>query len=252
MLFDFIDSLKCIRNDEIDDYHCIINEWQKKNYHVALMPSITWYPGICNLFDQKAGAEGKDMIWIIPAGQAGFYWLPTLKQKIEDFYDNDEIYIGTESPFPGVEAESFEECILLSSNDLPDDTSKTILGANVILVRFSLSGGRESLLFILLDHQDNCWKNIIEKYKISLTWFVDSGRGTGDYYVRINLYQLMKNTALPELLPALYFKGIYNKGEIPDGFLYRYSLLSKPDRSGYDIWQTFSAVYDTGWKKCPE
>ena len=119
----------------------------------------------------------------------------------------------------------------------------------ILLFRFSLTSGRDTLLFVLLDHQDICWKNTIEKYNVSLTWFVDSGRGMGDYYTRINLYQLMKKTAHPDVLPAFYFKGLYNKGEIPEGFRFLYAMLSKPEANGYDIWRSFSAVYDTGWKK---
>ena len=121
------------------------------------------------------------------------------------------------------------------------------MGANVILIRLSLTSGSETLLFILLDYQNICWKNIVEKYHVDLKWFVDSGRGTGDYYVRTDLYPLMKHTCYPEILPKLYFKGLYNKGEVPDNFQFRYAMLSQPDKDGYDIWNTFSAVYDAEW-----
>ena len=90
-------------------------------------------------------------------------------------------------------------------------------------------------------------KKVIEKYNLSLTWFVDSGRGTSDYYIYTKLYQLMKQTQYPDLLPSLYFKGLYNKGAIPEGFRFLYALFSCPDKDGYDKWKTFSAVYDTGW-----
>ena len=77
------------------------------------------------------------------------------------------------------------------SDDLQNDPEHTILGANGLLVRLTLSSGKDTLLLILLDHQDNCWKKVIEKYRIHLTWFVDSGRGTEDYFTEVNLYQLM-------------------------------------------------------------
>jgi hypothetical protein len=210
------------------------------------MPAITWNSGTYNLFEQKAGLKGKNMIWIIPAGQAEYFWLPSLREKLVNFYENDEMEISNHSGFPGTEVEDFEECILLHSNDLQDNPEYTILGANVVLVRLLLSSGRDTLLFILLDHQDHCWTKIIEGYHIALTWFVDSGRGTEDYYARINLYQLMKQTSYPEILPPLYFKGLYNKGEIPEGFRFLYAMLSQPDADGYDKWRTFSAVFDTG------
>ncbi len=247
MINDFFNSLYCVSREEDSDYLDILKSWSKKDHHIAFMPAISWYSGTFNLFDQKAGADGKDMIWIIPAGQADFFWLNSLKHMVMDFYEKDEIEIDDHSHFPGIEAEEFEECILLHSECLQDNLEYTILGANVLLIRLTLSSGRDTLLFILLDHQDNCWKNIIEEFKIPLTWLVDSGRGTEDYYARINLYHLMKNTPYPETLPALYFKGLYNKGEIPDGFRFSYAMLSQPDADGYDKWQSFSAVYNTAW-----
>lgn len=248
MELDFFNSLHCVLPEEDSDYRSIIDSWSKKDYHMALMPAIFWYSGTCNLFDEKAGTEGQNMIWLIPAGQANFFWFPTLKEEIEDFYKNDEIELNNHEYFPGIEAEEFEECILLHSEDLQNNSEHTILGANILLIRLTLSSGRETLLFILLDHQDNCWKSIIEGFKIPLTWLVDSGRGTEDYYTYINLYQLMKNTPYPETLPALYFKGLYNKGKIPEGFRFLYAMLSQPDSEGYDPWKHFSAVYDTGWR----
>lgn len=249
MINDFFNSLHCVLQEEDLDYRSIIDSWTKKDHHVALMPAIFWYSGTYNLFDEKAGTEGQNMIWLIPAGQSNFFWLPSLKEKIENFYKNDEIELNNHEYFPGIEAEEFEECILLHSEDLQDNSEYTILGANVLLIRLTLSSGRDTLLFILLDHQDNCWKNIIEGYKIPLTWLVDSGRGTEDYYARVNLYQLMKNTIYSETLPALYFKGLHNKGEIPDGFRFLYAMLSQPDADGYDKWQSFSAVYYTAWNE---
>ena len=66
-------------------------------------------------------------------------------------------------------------------------------------------------------------------------------------YVRTELYQLMKYTCYSELLPELYFKGLYNKDEVPENFQFRYALLSQPDEDGYDKQNIFSAVFDTGW-----
>ena len=248
MLFDFLGSLQCVRQEENSDYQAILNTWREKNIHTAFMPAIHWYSGIFNLFDQKAGDEGKNMIWLIPAGQADYFYLTTLKKKIVDFYKKDLFEINDRVEFPGIEPEEFEECILLHSDDLQTDAEYTITGANVILVRLSLSSGRNTLLFILLDHQDYCWKNIHERYHVPLIWFVDSGRGTEDYFMYTNLYQMMKNTSHKDVLPALYFKGLYNKGEIPEGFRFLYAMLSQPDAEGYDFWRSFSAVYDTGWK----
>lgn len=213
------------------------------------MPAIMWYGGTINLFDQKAGTDAEDMIWIIPAGQADYFWLNDLKKTIVDFYETDLMDLGTRSYFPGIEVEEFEECILLHTDDLQSDPEHTVLGANVVLIRLSLSSGRDSLVFILLEHQDNCWKKIVEDYRIDLDWFVDSGRGTEDYYARTNLYQLMKNTSYPECLPTLYFKGLYNKGEIPEKFQFRYAMLSQWNADGYDKWRTFSSVYDTEWRR---
>lgn len=249
MIYDFFDSLHCIRQDENSDYQDIWAVWKKKKCHVAFMPAISWYSGTYNLFDQKAKSEGENMIWLIPAGQADYFWLPSLRNTITAFYENEEeeIDLPDRSNFFGIQAEEFEECILLHSNNLQSNPELTILGANVILIRLRLSSGRDTLLFLLLDHQDHCWKKIIEEYRISLTWFVDSGRGTGEYFTRINLYQLMKQTLYPEILPALYFKGLYNKGEIPERFRFLYAMLSQPDADGYDKWHTFSAVYRTDW-----
>ena len=248
MLYDFLSGLQCVLKQEEPDYKALLQSWQQKDCHAALMPAITWNSGICNLFAEKAGAEGRDMIWLIPAGQCHYSWLTELKHKIEAFYERDEIEIPDTVGFPGTEAETFEECILLHADDLQNDPEHTILGANVILVRLSLSNGSDTLLLILLDHQDNCWSNIIEKYNVSLTWLVDSGRGMEDYYTRIRLYQLMKHTPHPDILPALYFKGLYNKGEIPEGFRFLFAMLRQPDADGYDQWLSFSAVYDTGWR----
>lgn len=247
MIYDFLNSLHCVLPEETSDYLDLIHFWKDKKHHIALMPAISWYGGTYNLFDQKAGIEGKNMIWLIPAGQADYFWLPTLKQKLESFYENDQLEFDDRSYFPDVDTEEVEECILLKSDDLQDNPDRVILGANVVLVRLSLSSGRDTILFILLDHEDNCWESIIEKYNLSLTWFVDSGRGTSDYYIYTKLYQLMKQTQYPDLLPSLYFKGLYNKGAIPEGFRFLYALFSCPDKDGYDKWKTFSAVYDTGW-----
>ena len=247
MVSDFLDSMHCVLQEEISDYRDIVNSWVQRDCRVALMPAIHWYSGTCNLFDQKARSDVENMIWIIPAGQVSFHWLPELKDRIESFYQTDEIDLGNSSYFPGIEAEEFEECILLRSDDILTSPECTILGANVIMIRLSLSSGKDTLLFVLLDHQDNCWKNIIEEYSIKLTWFVDSGRGTEDYYTRTNLYNLMKQTSNTDLLPILYFKGLQNKGDIPDGFQFLYAMLSETDSDGYDKWREFSAVYKTCW-----
>lgn len=248
MIYKFLSNMQCVRQDENADYQDILDSWKSKENHIAFMPAISWYGGIFNLFDQKAGMNGRNMIWLIPAGQANYYFLENnLRQMVSMFYDKDEIEFTQSSEFPGIEVEEFEECVLLHSNNLQTDPEHSILGANVILIRLSLSSGRDTLLFILLDHQDHCWKKVIEDYDIRLDWFVDSGRGTEDYYTRTRLYQLMKFTPKPEVLPSLYFKGLYNKGEVPENFQFRYALLSKPDHDGYDKWKTFSAVFETGW-----
>ena len=247
MIFDFLNTMKCLRQDEAADYRDILDTWAKRDYHVAFMPAISWYSGTFNLFDQKAASFGENLIWMIPAGQANYFWIPSIKEKITRFYDTDEIELNQHVCFPGIPVEDFEECIILHSDDLQNEPEHTVLGANVVLVRLRLSSGRDTLLLLLLDHQNSCWEKILEKYRISLTWFVDSGRGTEDYYARTNLYQLMKHTSHPELLPALYFKGLYNKGEIPENFQFRYAMLSQPDLDGYDRWHSFSAVYNTGW-----
>ena len=94
------------------------------------MPAIFWYSGTYNLFEQKAGPEGRNMIWIVPAGQSDFFWLPELKRIFADFYENDKIDFYNHSFFPEIPAEEFEECILLHSGDLQNDSEHTILGAN--------------------------------------------------------------------------------------------------------------------------
>lgn len=248
MINDFLNSLNCVLPSEVSDYHNILDIWSKEKYQIAFMPAIFWYSGIYNLFDQKACANNRKMIWFIPVGQAGFFWLPGLRQKVVGFYETGEMEINNHVHFPGIEAETFEECILLHTSDLQNNHEHNVLGANVLLFRLSLSSGSDTILFILLDHQDNCWMNIIEKYNIPLTWLVDSGRGMGDYFLHVNLYQLMKHTSKPDTLPALYFKGLYNKGEIPEGFRFLYSMFSHPNETGYDEWKSFSSVYSTGWK----
>lgn len=247
MILDFMNSLQCVCSEEESDYQNILNKWKEKKNNVAFMPAIGWYGGTYNLFDQKAGIDGENMIWLIPAGQSNYFWTNNLRKTLVEFYETDEIDIGNHSYFPGIESENFEECILLHSNALQNDSEHIIMGANVVLIRLSLSSGRETLLLVLLDHQNHCWKNIVEKYHVALKWLVDSGRGTEDYYARTDLYQLMKHTCYPELLPCLYFKGLYNKGEIPENFQFRYAMLSQPDEDGYDKWNTFSAVFDARW-----
>ena len=56
-----------------------------------------------------------------------------------------------------------------------------------------------------------------------------------DYYARTELYQLMKHTCYPELLPELYFKGLYNKGEVPENFQFRYAMLSQPGEDTIEV-----------------
>lgn len=248
MIRDFFDSMRCVLPDEMANYRELVESWGSRDCHVALMPAISWQSGVYNLFDQRAGLEGRDMVWLVPAGQHSFWWLPMLRKAIVEFYETDEMDMGGRSGFPGIEEEELEECILLRSDDLQGDPERCILGANALLIRLSLSSLRETLVLILLDHQDDCWTNVIERHRIGLTWLVDSGRGTGDYYVQVNLYQLMQRTAFPETLPALYFKGLYNKGEVPDGFRFLYAMLSEVGPDGYDKWRSFSAVYDTGWR----
>ena len=247
MIFDFFNSMKCLRQNEVSDYKGILDSWAKKNCHAAFMPAIFWYGGTYNLFEQKAVSCGENLIWIIPAGQAGYGWIPSIQEKITKFYDTDEIELSRRSHFPGIPGEKFEECILLHSSDLQNDPKHTVLGANVLLVRLTLSSGSDTLLLILLDHQNTCWEKIVEKYRIRLDWLVDSGRGMEDYFTRTQLYQLMKRTPYPEVLPSLYFKGLANKGEIPENFQFSYAMLSQPNLDGYDKWRTSSAVYSTGW-----
>ena len=70
--------------------------------------------------------------------------------------------------------------------------------------------------------------------------FVDSNQGTDNYFTRVKLYQLMKQTSHPDILPAYYFKGrVYNKGETPENFHFLYYTLSQPDKDGYDKWMYF-------------
>ncbi len=248
MIANFINHLKCIREDEISDYQDICNIIEEKSNQIFFMPAIAWYGGTINLIDKNVGSNEENMLWIVPAGQSDHFWLKSdLKATIEKFYATDELEMSHSSYFPEIEIEEIEECILLHSNDLQNNSEHTILDANVILIRFSLSSGRDAFVFILLDHQEQCWKKIIEYYHISLNWFIDSGRGTEDYFARTNLYQLMKHTSYPEVLPAWYFKGIYNKGEVPANFRFCYAMLSQPEVDGYDKWKRFSAVYATNW-----
>ncbi len=247
MLIDFANDLTCILQNEVSDYQDILNILNQKDNTVLFMPAITRTDGIFNLFDKNIGINEKNMIWLIPAGQHDYFWLNILKRTISDFYMTDEAETNSNVLFPKVEPEEFEECILLHSSCLQNNPENTILDANVILVRLSLTSDREALIFILLDHQDQCWEKIIENYHIKLNWLVDSHRGMGDYYLRTQLYQLMKKTAYPEVLPDFYFKGLYNKGDIPENFQFSYAMLSQPDSNGYDKWKTFSAVFTTHW-----
>ena len=94
MLDDFINSLHCVREAEAADYHNILIDWKDKKNNVAFMPAITWYAGTCNLFEQKAGNDGRNMIWIIPAGQHDFYWLNSLRRTIVGFCQQPTTYRG--------------------------------------------------------------------------------------------------------------------------------------------------------------
>ncbi|OUP74004.1 hypothetical protein B5F08_12415 [Anaeromassilibacillus sp. An172] len=248
MIIDFINDLSCVRQDEIYDYQSILSELKQKNNTIFFMPAISWYGGTINLIDKNCGNNGENMIWLVPAGQADFFWLKSdLKKTIEKFYVSDDIKTITVSCFPDIEAEEFKKCILLNSINLQSNSEHLILEANIIFVRLSLSSGRDAYVFILLDHQEQCWKKIVEYYNIALSWFVDSGRGTEDYFIRTNLYKLMQSTSCRDILPMRYFKGLYNMGEMPENFKYRYSMLKLLDVDGYDRWKNFSAVYDINW-----
>lgn len=58
----------------------------------------------------------------------------------------------------------------------------------------------------------------------------------------------MRNTPYKDTLPNFYFKGLYNKGEIPNGFEYLYSMLGNASDNEYDSFSRFSSVYSTEWK----
>lgn len=246
MINDFFISLSCVASEEENDYQEIIDEWKEKDCSVLFMPAIFSNAGTFNLFDQKAKSDNQNMIWIIPAGQNNYFWLKSLKKEIIEFYETDEIKYPENSSFPHIEAEEFEECILLHSNNIQNDPKFSIFGANVIMYRLALTSGKETLLFILLDHQDCCWKNIIEEYHISLDWLVDSGRGMEDYFERTNLYQLMKNTPYQEILPGLYFQGLYSKEIVPDNMKFEYFMIDEM-RFGTD-WKYYTSVYSVDWE----
>ena len=103
MIYKFLSNMQCVRQDENADYQDILDSWKSKENHIAFMPAISWYGGIFNLFDQKAGMDGRNMIWLIPAGQANYYFLENnLRQMVSIFYDKDEIEFTQSSEFPGM------------------------------------------------------------------------------------------------------------------------------------------------------
>lgn len=69
MIYDFMNSLQCISREEESDYQDMLNAWKEKINNIALMPTIWWYEGTFDLFDQK----GMNLIWIISAGQDNYY-----------------------------------------------------------------------------------------------------------------------------------------------------------------------------------
>lgn len=40
MIYDFLNSLRCVLQNEASDYHAILDAWSKKDYHIAFMPAI--------------------------------------------------------------------------------------------------------------------------------------------------------------------------------------------------------------------
>ncbi len=236
MLKELLLNCKTILKDEHNDYAKVVE--RIPNDAVVTFFPLCWtdlWPLYVLECTDASRYKSENNIYIAPIGAHDFYADHILKQIIEKFYHYDEI-----DPNRLYYRTSLEEMILLQNDKIPHNIYIDKIGnVNVVYLNLRMKNDNEVHLFLIADTHDNVWKNIIEKYNIKTDFIIDSHKGLDDYFTRIPLYEIMKNTSKRNLLPQYYFKGKFSKDDAPCGFeLVHIVSMHEPGESKSEIYLT--------------
>ncbi len=236
MLIDFLCDARPIFPEELRDFDDLRAELNVDAAFVGFMPAITldlWpvYALGCTHASRFTGSNALPKIYFMPIGVSDCAIYPSLCETIREYYTGfDEygdstpkkkkgffarLFSGKEDDHPDAPADrlysiAIDEMILLSAPAISDGSPLRLsrnCECNAVYFRLILPNGSTAHLFALCTSPENAWTDIIEKYGIRTEMMIHSHKGFGHWFTSTPLYEHLKATRMPHLLPRFYFRG---------------------------------------------
>ena len=241
MLKDFMKDCTCVLDEERADYAEAIADIG--DCYVTFMPEIThdmWpmYVLECTAAQKFVPAE-KQIVCFVPLGVHDWWGKDEFDKLITCFYDD----VDTVTNPNNYDADLIEAILLDYTNGGKKINAEGTGEADIVFTRWQFDNGAEVILLFIADTPEGCWQKIIEKYDMHCDMLIESHKGFGDWFTNTPIYDVFMNTAKPELLPELYFKGKYTSSLCAEGFERLYDVPESGAHHGV------SAVYKTAWNR---
>ena len=189
----------------------------KEEFCVALMPSIVcdaWPIYVLNdLMSENKKICPVPSVYVVPLGSNDYWIKDEIESLLSDFYNDKEITLA-----PNYYDMSIEEVILLKCEEFTESLQINSMNSNCVLVRVTTCTDKVIFILGIMGSAEEVWDNVISKYKVPVTWLIDSHKGLGNWLIYLPLYQRIKDCADCSLLPVFYFKGKYISTSAPHNF----------------------------------
>ena len=236
MLIDLLCNMHPIFPEEVRDFDDLRAELNAEDAFFALMPAITFdlfpiYTLGCLHASRFTGSNARAKIYFMPIDVSDCAIYPKLCDRIRDYYtgfDSEKEEKSEKKSFfsrfkkePEEKLDSLygikiEEMILLKSPDLSASTPLRLsrkCECSAVYFRLILPNGSTAHLFALCGTPEHVWKGIIEKYNLRTEMIIHSHKGFGHWFTSTPLYDYLRITKKPHLLPRFYFRGKFITAE---------------------------------------
>ncbi len=234
MFFDFLSNSRPVFPEEERDFAELCEEMKTDSEFVGFMPAIRldlWpiYALGCTHASRFTGSHAAPKIYIMPVAVSDCAIYPSLTETVREFYTSFDEKSTKNEPKEGFfsrlfgqkkeEAEStddllydikIEEIMPIVAPSLRTEHPLRLsrdCECNVLYFRLTLPNGSTAYLFAVCGTPESVWRSVIEKYEIKTEMIIHSHKGFGHWFTSTPLYEYLRVTRKPHLLPRFYFRG---------------------------------------------